>query len=524
MSKHPFILSDGTLLVEALKDALCSANHEVEESLAVISERSRNWPTLLTPSVLREEIVCTGMEGRPALTPSRRRFAATMLRRWEEESSTASHEKTDSRAPELPTTPCENSHIGEQTTPHIPPYCPTNRKVGKSNPAIVEMIKQFCLSEGSVTQLWRDLCRAANMPAASRVLRRTLAFLNSPRRTKLLSALGYCYADPTPQTVRFLRRLDLLPERLNRNTRSTYRELVERLAHAHQLPVPAIDYLLKVFTGAWRVSGFRAICTGHLPRCPICPFRSRCSFAKVQRQAAPQQRRPVKEWLPSERPRERLLDGRDLSDAELLAIILRTGTHELSAVELARRIIEIAGGNTYELWRLSPAALVERLRRAKIKGVGPAKIAQLRAALELGARALSSSTDQRLRVGDAVQRSRDIFERYRSRYAGATQEEFRILILDTKHRVVHDAVVSRGTLDASIVHPRDVFRLALDHAASAVIFVHNHPSGDPTPSREDRMLTRRLADAGQLLGIRVLDHVIIGAQTYFSFADEGELR
>jgi DNA repair protein RadC len=235
------------------------------------------------------------------------------------------------------------------------------------------------------------------------------------------------------------------------------------------------------------------------------------------------QRRPVRDWVTSERPRERLLHGKELSDGELLAIVLRTGSGELSAVELAKRILEVTNGSLYQLLRLSPYQLIERLRAIGVKGVGTAKAAEIKAALELGARALSSERDERTKLGEPLTRSRNVFERYRALYAGRAQEEFRMLILDTKHRVVRDAVVSRGTLDASIVHPRDVFRLAIEHTAGAVIFIHNHPSGDPTPSREDRTLTQRLVEAGQLLGIRVLDHVIIGAQSYYSFADQGEI-
>lgn len=523
MSEHPSLFSDGVLILETLKDALCSANPEVEETLGVISERARQWPALLTTAILREEIICTAIEGFPALTPARRRQAVNVLRCWQEECESHSPENPASNANALFLGPCKYLDAAEPAV-FDSTISKGNSKASPVSCAISEETKTFCLSGLSLVQLCEDLRKTSNMPAASRVLRRSLTFLNSSRRAKLLVALGYCYADPCPQTLRLLQRLNLWRDTRTGNTRTAYREFMERLASHHELPVPAIDYLFQVFTGAWRVAGFRPFCTAKFPRCGTCPLRSYCQFAKSQSESAPKQRKPVKEWLASERPRERLLEGRDLSDAELLAIILRTGTPALSSVELARRIIEIAGGNLYELWRLSPAALLDRLRRARVKGVGAAKIAQLRAALELGARALSSDTDQRLKLGAAVQRSRDIFERFRSHYAGATQEEFRILILDTKHRVVRDAVVSRGTLDASIVHPRDVFRLALEHAASAVIFVHNHPSGDPAPSREDRSLTQRLAEAGQLLGIRVLDHVIIGAQTYFSFADEGELR
>ena len=220
-------------------------------------------------------------------------------------------------------------------------------------------------------------------------------------------------------------------------------------------------------------------------------------------------------WVESDRPRERLLEGKTLTDSELLAILLRTGNGETSAVGLARDIFK-RFGSVANLESATPAQLCE------VKGIGPAKAAEIIAALQLGRRAAEEHARARDRQPQ-INTSSDVAEMFRHRMRGMTQEEFVLLCLNTKNKVTREVMISRGTLNASMVHPRDVFKNALDHSAAAVVFVHNHPSGDPRPSGEDRSLTSRLSDCGKLLGIRVLDHVIVGADTHYSFADEGEL-
>lgn len=155
-------------------------------------------------------------------------------------------------------------------------------------------------------------------------------------------------------------------------------------------------------------------------------------------------------------------------------------------------------------------------------GIGPAKAVEIKAAIELGKRVTASEHDPR-KEWNPISGSRDIFQKYRTRYKAATQEEFLLVILNTKHKIQKDVSISVGTLNSSIVHPRDVFHHALREAAASVIFVHNHPSGDPTPSPEDFSITKRLAEAGTILGIKVLDHIIIGSHDYYSFADSGTL-
>lgn len=222
----------------------------------------------------------------------------------------------------------------------------------------------------------------------------------------------------------------------------------------------------------------------------------------------------IQQWPPSERPRERLLkDGPEvLSDAQLLAILLRIGRRDSSAVEVAMDLLRQLDG----LQGL-PNRSVEELCR--IPGVGPAKAAQLKAAIELGKRVLAAP----LSSGTKITSSADLFRHYYPLLRDLRREVFKIVLLDAKHAIVREATVSEGSLTVSIVHPREVFNLAVRESAAAVIFVHNHPSGDPSPSEEDRVLTARLVAAGELLGIQVLDHLIVGDGRYTSFADNGWL-
>jgi DNA repair protein RadC len=224
--------------------------------------------------------------------------------------------------------------------------------------------------------------------------------------------------------------------------------------------------------------------------------------------------RGITQWPIAERPRERLLaQGAEiLTDAQLLAILLRVGRQRVSAVQVGMDILHRLGG----VAGLAHCGIEEL---CAIPGVGEAKAAQLKAALELGKRALSSP----LSKGMKITSSRDLFEHYHPTLRDLRHEIFKVILLDAKHAIVREATVSEGSLTLSIVHPREVFTMAVKESAAAVIFLHNHPSGDPTPSREDRVLTARLVSAGEVLGIRVLDHIVVGDGHYVSFADQGWL-
>jgi DNA repair protein RadC len=223
----------------------------------------------------------------------------------------------------------------------------------------------------------------------------------------------------------------------------------------------------------------------------------------------------IRQWPENERPRERLMQygSAYLSDAQLLAILLRTGGGGKSALDLALELL-----HTFKsLKNIESASLAEF---KPIKGVGMAKIAQIKAAFELGRRLSGESYEK----GPAFSSAHDVFQFYQQRMRALKKEVFCGALLDAKNRIVRDYKVSEGTLTNSLIHPREAFREAIKEAAASVIFVHNHPSGDPAPSREDINITERLVQAGDIVGIKVLDHIIIGENTYTSMMEKGYIK
>lgn len=223
----------------------------------------------------------------------------------------------------------------------------------------------------------------------------------------------------------------------------------------------------------------------------------------------------IKEWPAAERPRERLADSgaTTLSVRELLAILIGSGTAGRSAVEVAGELMRASAGSLRRLAAAAPREL------ENVPGIGPAVAARVSAALELGRRLAREGPEERGRIRGA----RDVYDRCAPGLRDIRREEFRILMLNTQHAVTREIAVTIGTLDTSVVHPREVFRAAILESAAAVILVHNHPSGDPTPSPEDEAVTRRLVSAGRTVGIEVLDHVVIGDGCYVSFVEAGLL-
>jgi DNA repair protein RadC len=232
----------------------------------------------------------------------------------------------------------------------------------------------------------------------------------------------------------------------------------------------------------------------------------------------------IKEWPTQDRPRERLRSNgpRALTTRELLALLIETG---MPAAE--RRAARSAMDLAADLLRwFAPGEGAESLRRIMTAplpalcegpGIGPAKAARILAALDLGRRAVGEERPEMERFTCA----RDVYERMRVRMRDLPQEEFHILLLNLQSELIRDVVIARGTLDTCTVHARDVFRHALAESAHSVVLVHNHPSGEPTPSPEDRLLTRQFVAAGKVLGVTVVDHVVIGEGRYASFREEG---
>ena len=222
----------------------------------------------------------------------------------------------------------------------------------------------------------------------------------------------------------------------------------------------------------------------------------------------------IKEWPEDERPREKLLKrgAEALSDAELLALLIRTGdaVSGRSALDLGRELLQVFG----DLRSLAVASVPDICR---VKGTGPAKAASVKAALELANRFKGRRLESDARYTSPDQ----VFEHFHYRYRDRKKEYFLVLLLDGKNRVIREVQVSEGSLNQSIVHPREVFNPAVRESAAAIILVHNHPSGDPAPSREDLEITRRLREAGDLMGVKVLDHIIIGDGAFTSFVSQG---
>jgi DNA repair protein RadC len=210
----------------------------------------------------------------------------------------------------------------------------------------------------------------------------------------------------------------------------------------------------------------------------------------------------------NERPRERLfkLGSEALSAQEVLALILGRGIKDESVMVTSQKLISRFGG----LKGVANASLEEL---TQTKGIGPAKAAQLKAALELSRRLDADDSEKPRQV---LKSPEDVVAVMRSKLKGKKKEHFWVICLDTRNRLINCRPVSMGSLDTSIVHPREVFKEAVSSSAASLIFVHNHPSGDPEPSKEDVELTKRLAKAGEIIGIDVLDHIIVCDKNYTS--------
>ena len=222
----------------------------------------------------------------------------------------------------------------------------------------------------------------------------------------------------------------------------------------------------------------------------------------------------IKHWPEDERPRERLVKfgGDALSDAQLLAILIGSGVSgaNKSAVDLCRDLLKVFD-NLSNLDRASVAEL------CKVKGIGLAKAAQIKAALEVGKRLASTRSGNIAKMTT----SRAFVEYFAPFMKNLRKEVVKVALLDNKLHIIKDFVISEGSVNSSIVHPREVMIPAIKESATKIVLVHNHPSGDPSPSQADIEITHRVSKAGEIIGIKLLDHIIIGGTEFYSFADEG---
>lgn len=220
----------------------------------------------------------------------------------------------------------------------------------------------------------------------------------------------------------------------------------------------------------------------------------------------------IKDWREDERPRERLMSkgAHSLSDSELLAILLGHGTRGISAVDVARNLLEKFG-------TIESIASRDYSEIKRVKGVGDTKAVNLCAAFELGRRVKSQSLS-----GEATACSpNDIAEYYIPRLAGERVESFHVLMLNSANSIFRSIRITNGILNSTAVHAREVFRLAISESAASIILLHNHPSGNNTPSQADIQITKQLIEAGETIDIKVLDHIIIAGDSYFSFLEGG---
>ncbi|MFZ6013752.1 MAG: RadC family protein [Bacteroidota bacterium] len=220
----------------------------------------------------------------------------------------------------------------------------------------------------------------------------------------------------------------------------------------------------------------------------------------------------IKDWSPEDRPREKLLlkGITSLSDAELLAVLVGSGSTTLNAVDLAKVILQRCGNNLHDLAKLSVKDLM------KVKGIGEAKAIAIVSAFELGRRRKELDPDEKPKIngsGDAFALLRHLLDKQ--------HEEFWVLMLNRAHRVIRKYQLSSGGTAGTVVDPKLVFKVAIEDLAHGIILAHNHPSGNLAASASDLMLTKKLQEAGKLLEIHVLDHIIIGGNKYLSFVDEG---
>ena len=224
----------------------------------------------------------------------------------------------------------------------------------------------------------------------------------------------------------------------------------------------------------------------------------------------------IKEWAKDDRPRERLIQqgARHLTDTELLAILISSGTRKQNALELARHILD-------EIGSLNRLSRLSFRRLGEYPGFGQARFACLHAGMEIGRRTMF---DTEFSVGNRLENSKNAEDYVKNALFSLHREVFACLFLDTRHKVLSFDVISEGTIDRATVYPREVIRRVIDHNAAAVIFCHNHPSGSAVPSDSDKLLTRQLKTALSLIDVRVLDHFIVAGHECISFADLGLLQ
>ncbi|MCX8037992.1 MAG: DNA repair protein RadC [Candidatus Sumerlaeia bacterium] len=411
---------------------------------------------------------------------------------------------------------------GEPPMPHRALFKTGRREafLKKNSKVLAESLRRLLPDGNGRFALVDALAGAPTLREAVALLRKMLPLLGGLRAFEFLAQIRYPVVVPDGARQRFYQRVGWVGEVVSAAAHpQEFFEVSERIVHLTGEPLSTVNAVVGLFSGSrdMRTAGgdSAAVCVGR-PRCPSCVLKTQCSFYRYRGEPKTNATRAIKTLAVAEQPRTRFetLGPSNLSEIELLALIIRTGAEGKSSLDLAREILARFGS----LEALSRAGLGEL---CQIKGVGRAKAIEIQAALELGRRLQAGGG---MAIGAAVRRSGDLFALYRGLLAHEQQESFYLIVLNARNRIQKHFLISRGTLTGSLVHPREVMKAAVKEAAAAIAFIHNHPSGDPDPSEDDREITDRLVQAARLFGIRVLDHVIIGRDNYFSFADHNLLH
>ncbi len=357
--------------------------------------------------------------------------------------------------------------------------------------------------------------RCGNPTAIVETVSKAVPYLKGLKIYTFLQQSAVPMAVPDMSRQRIMFRLGLWSETGQTRPRLlAFQELCQSVARLTGEPVGAIDLLMGLYSGViLRKKQFVPLCLAK-PLCDECPVNGLCAYHRYRGSEPTPDLSRMTDMKKENRPREKFerLGPAQINDAELLAILLRTGAAGKSALQVATNLLRVF--ETLE--GLEVASLNELM---SVKGIGRGKAIEIKAALEMGKRLFTRPLSR----GVQITCSSDVFNAYHLRFRQSKQEEFVLLCLDSKQQVIKESSISVGTLTQCLVHPRDVFKEAIRESAHAVIFVHNHPSGDPHPSHADILLTQRLKEAGEMLSIKILDHIVIGDHRFYSFTDHKAL-
>ena len=391
-----------------------------------------------------------------------------------------------------------------------------NHRLWKKKEQLLKELDRIDPEDSKQNSIIPELIKANHLRDQIELIQKELALLNGMKAFRYLEKIGQPVILPDSPRRTFFYRLGFTQNvEKDQKWPDEFFKTCYSLSQLGKISLPQLNLITGYYTGSLKKSDkFSPIC-GQKPKCPSCSVQQYCIWYRYNERSDQKifTKSRIKDKPLNQRPRERLAKSgaESLSEIELLAILIRTGSGKNSALDLAGLLLEQFGN----LSRIDQATIKEL---SSVPGIGPAKATELKAALELGKRLFSENSEE-VEFSDSY----NVYLHYRARLGPAEQENFLILLLNSKNRLIREINATRGTLEASLIDPRQAFKDAIRDSASAVIFVHNHPSGEPDPSPEDIEMTNRLVRAGALLGIRVLDHVIVAKKNFYSFAANDQI-